>query len=69
MLFLALVQLIALVALTPLASPADRAQILAKRSMEVQAPRTERISARENVVLLLVDTLQADVVARWFAGD
>jgi len=68
-LFLALVQSVALIALTPLASAADRTRILAKRSVEVQVPRTEKISSRENVILLLLDTLQADVVAQWFAGD
>lgn len=67
--FLAIVQSVGLALLTPLAREADRAAILAKHTVDVEPRRSEKLSDAGNVIILLVDTLQSDVLAGWLAGD
>lgn len=65
--FLVLTQLLSIVLLTPLAFARQRAEILAKTTVALESRNSERISRQSNIIIVIVDTLQSDVVAELLA--
>lgn len=67
MAFLVVVQLAGLLLLTPLADAANRETILDKRTVQLQPRKTEKLSRTSNVIILVIDTLQSDIVGELFS--